>query len=155
MSVQTSYSRLMDPRIHGTLNDLNDNEIQSGAAEVAIPVGIAVANGTAEGQVVLASDADFLGIAIRDLRREGVINTGNLDYLVEENVSVLRSGRINLTCPTGCTVGDPVNFVDATGVIDAGAPVAGETAIGGATWETTTAAGEVGIVRLPDSVTIA
>lgn len=155
MAVQTSYDRLIDPRIHGTLNDLNNNEIQSGAAEVAVAVGVAVANGTAEGQVVLASDADFLGVAIRDLRREGVANTGSLNYLVDENVSVLRSGRINLACPTGCTFGDVVNYNDTTGIIDAGAAAGGETLIGGATWETTTAAGEVGIVRLPDSVTIA
>lgn len=155
MSAQTSYDRLLDPRIHGSLSDLNDNEVQSGDAEAAIAIGIAVTRGTNENQVVVAGDADFLGISIRDLSKEGVISTGVINYSIGDNVSVLRSGKINLTCPTGCTAGDPVNYNDTTGVIDAGAPAAGETAIGGATWETTTAAGEVGIVRLPDNVTIA
>jgi len=155
MSAQTSYDRLMDPRIHGSLNDLNDNEIQSGVAEEALPVGIAVKRGTdKESQLLKATATDFLGVAVRDLHREGVLNTGSLDYKVEENVSVLRSGRINLTCPSGCTAGDPVNYVDATGVIDAGAAAAGETQVGGAEWETTTAAGEVGIVRFKGEVTL-
>ena len=154
MSVQLSYSRDMDPRIHGSLNDLNNNEVQSGAAEAAIAVGVAVKNGTAEGQVLTATATDFIGVAIRDISREGVLNTGSLDYIAEENVSVLRSGRINLTCPAGCSVGDLVNYVDATGVIDAGAAAAGETQIGGATWETTTAAGEVGIVRFKGDLTL-
>ena len=155
MSAQTSYSRLQDERIHGSLADLNNNEIQSGAAEVAIAVGVAVSKGTAAGQVKLAANADFLGIAIRDTSREGVINTGSLAYKIGENVSVLRSGKISLTCPSGCAVGDLANYVDATGVIDAGAAGAGETDIGGATWETTTVAGGVGILRLPNLPTIA
>jgi hypothetical protein len=156
MSVQTTYTRLTDARMHGSLSDLNENEIQSAAAEVAIPVGVAVTRGTdPENQVILAADADFLGIAIRDLSREGVINTGLLDYKIGEMVSVLRSGRINLTCATGCTAGDAANYNDTTGVIDSGAAGAGETDIGGAVWETTTAAGEVGVLRLPDTVTIA
>lgn len=155
MSAQTSYTRIQDERIHGSLSGFNDNEIESGNAEVAIAVGIAVTRGSATGQVIIAADADFLGVAIRDLSKEGAANTAVLDYSIEDNVSLLRSGRISLTCPTGCTAGDPVNYVDATGVIDAGAAAGGETAIGGATWETTTAAGEVGIIRLPSNVTIA
>jgi len=154
MPAQTSYSRLHDARVHGSLNDMNDNEIQSGSAEVAIPIGIAVARGTADDQVVLASAVDFLGVAIRDLSLEGLITTQVISYKIGDIVSVLRSGRINLACPTGCTAGDPVNFVDATGVIDAGTAVAGETQVGGATWETTTAAGDVGIVRFKGEVTL-
>ena len=155
MSAQLSYTQTQDAAIHGSLSGLNDNEIESGVAEVAIAVGVAVTRGTAAGQVILAADADFLGLAIRDLSREGVINTGVIDYAIEDNVSVLRSGRISLTCVSGCTIGDVVNYNDTTGIVDAGAAAGGETAIGGATWETTTAAGEVGIVRLPSNVTIA
>ena len=155
MSAQNSYTQTQDARIHGSLSGLNDNEIESGAAEVAIAVGIAVTRGTNERQVIIAADADFLGLAIRDLSREGVINTAVIDYAIEDNVSVLRSGRISLTCVSGCSAGDLVNYNDTTGIVDAGAATAGETLIGGATWETTTAVGEVGIVRIPSNVTIA
>ena len=109
MTAQTSYSRTIDPRIHGSLNDLNENEVSSGVAEEALPVGIAVKRGTdKEKQILKATATAFIGVAIRDLHREGVINTGVLDYIIGENVSVLRTGRINLVCPTGCTAGDPV-----------------------------------------------
>ncbi len=155
MSAQIAYTRIQDERIHGSLSGLNDNEIESGNAEVAIAVGIAVTRGTLESQVIIAADADFLGVAIRDLSREGAVNTAVLDYAIEDNVSVLRSGRISLTCVTGCSAGDLVKYNDTTGVIDSGAAGGGETLIGGATWETTTAAGEVGIVRFPSNVTIA
>jgi hypothetical protein len=149
MSAQTSYNRLIDPRIHGSLNDLNNTDVTSGAAEAAIAVGVAVKRGSAEGQVLTADGTTgYIGVAVRDLHREGVINTGSLDYLVNENVSVLRAGYINLTCPSGCTAGDTVKFVNASGIIDSGAAAAGETQIDEATWETTTAAGQVGIVRL-------
>ena len=155
MSAQLTYSRNTDSRIHGSLNDLNDNEIQSGVAEAALPVGIAVKRGTdKEAELLLATATNFLGVAIRDLHREGAINTGSLNYAIGENVSVLRSGRINLTCAAGCTAGDPVNYVDATGVIDAGVAGVGETQIGGAEWETTTVAGQVGIVRFKGEVTL-
>ena len=155
MSAQLTYERLMDPRIHGALNDLNNAEVSSGVAEEALPVGIAVKRGTdKEKQLLKATATDFIGVAIRDLHREGVINTNSLDYKVEENVSVLRRGRINLTCAAGCTAGDPVKYADATGVLDAGTAGVGETQIGGATWETTTAAGEVGIVRFEGEVTL-
>ena len=132
MSAQTSYTRIQDERIHGSLSGFNDNEIESGNAEVAIAVGIAVTRGTNERQVIIAADADFLGLAIRDLSKEGAANTAVIDYSIEDNVSVLRSGRISLTCVSGCTAGDVVNYNDTTGIVDAGAPVAGETAIGGA-----------------------
>lgn len=155
MSAQDTYEIELDRRIHGSLNDLNDNELQSGNAEAVIAIGIAVARGTLANQVVVAGDADFLGISIRDLSKEGQIDDQTINYEIGDNVSVLRSGRINITCPAGCTAGDPVKYTDADGVLDAGAPAAGETAIGGATWETTTSAGGVGIVRLPDNVTIA
>ena len=155
MSVQTSYVRIQDAAIHGSLSGLNDNEIESGVAEEAIAVGIAVTRGASAGQLAIAGDADFLGLAIRDLSREGASGTGSLDYADKDNVSVLRSGRISLTCVSGCTAGDVVNYNDTTGIVDAGSAGAGETLIGGATWETTSAVGEVGIVRLPSNVTIA
>ncbi len=155
MSAQTTYQRDIDARIHGSLNDLNDNELQSNNAEAAIAIGIAVSRGTNEDDVVPAVDAEFIGISIRDLSQEAIIITDVIPYVADDNVSVLRSGRINLTCPTGCTAGDLVLFADGTGVIDSGTAGAGATQIGGATWETTTAAGEVGIVRVPSTVTIA
>ena len=155
MSAQTSYTRIQDAAIHGSLSGLNDNEIESGVATETISVGIAVTRGTNAGQVDVAGDADFLGLAIRDLSREGASGTGSLAYADEDNVSVLRSGRIFLTCVSGCTAGDVVNYNDTTGIVDAGAAGGGETLIGGATWETTTAVGEVGTVRLPSNVTIA
>lgn len=150
MSAQTSYAINQPVAYAGLIYDQNPREIVSKLAESVIAFGIAVGRGTdADRQVTAGLGAAYQGISVRALDREGAINTGAIDYKVGEAVAVMRTGYIWAVCPAGCVPGDVVKFTNATGVIDAGAPGAGETAISGATWETTTSAGQIGLIRLP------
>lgn len=151
MSAQTSYEINQDALYAGQIVELGPRDVVSRSVETAAGAafGLAVSPGTdAARQIVIGGDATFIGVTVRELTREGAANTGAVSYAEKETAAVMRWGYIAVVCPSGCSVGDPVNYVDATGVIDSGAAEAGETLIVGATWETVTAAGEVGIVRL-------
>jgi len=151
MAVQTAYTINQDALYAGMIVDLGPRDIVSRSVETAAGAafGIAVSPGTdAERQIVIGGDDTFIGITVRELSREGAANTGAIQYNETETAAVMRWGQIAVVCPTGCIVGDPANYVDATGVIDSGAAGAGETDIAGATWQTVTAAGEIGILRL-------
>jgi hypothetical protein len=157
MSVQTSYEQNISNALPGQIADVHPHETVSRAAEGAVAFGYGVERGTdadKQCEVGASTAAKFLGIAVRDLGREGVIFTGDLTgYADEETVAVMREGYIYCTIPTGGSPGDPINVHDTTGVIDAGAPASGEHALTGATLEATTAAGAVGLVRL-DGLTL-
>lgn len=100
--------------------------------------------------VVAAGGAtDPLGVAVRDLGREGAPNTAAISYEVSDQLPVMRGGYIYLTIPSGGSHGDRIKYTTATGVIDAGAPAVGETGIDGARLEVDTAAGGVGLVWIP------
>ena len=148
MTAQTAYSISIGNATPGLLADINDNEIDSFLAEEIIPFGVVVQRGTSDKQVLLGGDALGIGISVRDLAREGAPSTGAVAYADEEAVGVLRRGKIFVTIPSGGSAGDPINYVDATGVIDAGAPIAGETAIAGATLEEDVVAGAIGAIRV-------
>jgi len=151
MSAQTSYSLGIRAALAGMIYALHPDTINSYACETeaGIPFGVAVARGTdPEKQVVLAGSADFLGISIRSLEREGVANTGAIKYSQNETVGVMEEGYIYAVCPSGCSPEDPVKYTDGTGVLDSGAAGVGETSVDGAVWVSTTVAGEVGIINL-------
>jgi len=153
MSVQTTYSIYTGARVHGSLSDLRDNEVESYLAEGAVAFGVAVSRGTADNQVEVGGDGTGIGVAIRDLGREGVLRTGALTgYADTEAVSVLRRGAINLTIPSGGSAGDPLLYDDTTGVIDAGSASTGETQIVGAELLETVSAGAVGACRLSGQI---
>lgn len=150
MAAQTSYSRLTNTGFPGLLVDLNPKDIVSRSVETpaGIPFGVVVSRGTdRERQIVLGGTAP-LGVSLRVLSQEGAANTGAVQWDVTDTAAVLREGYVFVVCPAGCTAGDAVKFTTATGVLDSGAAGAGEQALVGATWETTTAAGGVAVLRL-------
>lgn len=150
MSAQTSYEINQPVAYAGQVYANHAHEIISLLAEGVIAFGVAVGRGTdAARQAVAGLGTGYQGVAIRSLEREGAINTGDITYKDKEAVGVMKTGWIWAVCPAGCTPGQAVKFTDASGVLDQGAPGAGETAISGATWETTTAAGQIGLIRLP------
>jgi len=152
MAAQLSYDLSTPVAYPGLIYAQFPSDVQSFSVETVagIPFGVAVSRGTdEERQIILGGNALLLGISIRSLDREGAANTGAIQYNVTETAGVMRSGHIYVVCPTGCMPTVPVKYVIATGVIDSGAPAAGELAIPNATWETHTAAGQIGIVRLP------
>lgn len=151
MAAQISYELSIPVAYPGLIYAQFPSEIQSFLVETVagIPFGVAVSRGTdAEEQIVIGGSV-FVGITIRSLDREGAANTGDIQYNVTEAAGVMRAGYIYVTCPTGCVPTDVVKYNTTTGVIDSGAPGGGELAIANATWETNTAAGQIGVIRLP------
>lgn len=157
MTAQTSYDINQPVAIEGMLFAQHPHDIDSRAVEGAsgIDFGVAVSRGTDKEKQVVAGGTDFLGITVRSLEREGAANTGLVKYNENEAAAILRDGYIYAACPAGCTAGDAVKYVNATGVLDSGAAGAGETQLDGATWETTAAAGELAVIRLESSDTTA
>ncbi len=149
MAAQTSYAIKQGVAYAGMLYAQAPHQISSFSVETAagIDFGVAVSRGTDKERQVVLGGSDFVGITIRSLEREGG-NAGTVKYSQEETAGVLRDGYVYAVCPTGCTAGDDVKYTTATGVLDAGTAGAGEAQITGATWETTTAAGEIGVIRL-------
>ena len=150
MSAQTSYDINTKARIHGSLSDLRDNEIVSRLAEGGdIGFGLVVTLGTdKEKQAVIGGAAPY-GITVRDLSLQyDQVGQTELKYVDEDPMSLIRRGAINLACAEGCTPDSAVKYNTTTGVIGAGAPGGGEAALAGCKWDSVTAAGEVGVLRL-------
>jgi len=157
MSAQLSYDIRQGKAYAGLIFAQAPHDIVSRAVETAggIAFGVAVTRGTdADKQIVPAASADFLGITIRSLEKEGG-TAGAIQWNAKETAGVMRSGYIWAVCPTGCVPGDAVNYADGTGVLDSGAAGAGSTSLNGATWETTAAAGELAVIRLNTSAVTA
>lgn len=157
MSAQTSYSINTPTAYAGMVYAQAPSDVVSRSVETVagIDFGVAVSRGTNKDKQVTLGGTDYLGVTVRSLEREGVMNTGAIKYSEKESASVLRLGYIYAVCPAGCVPGDAVKYTNATGVLDAGAAAAGETQLDGAKWESTTTAGGIGIVRIESSATTA
>lgn len=157
MSAQTSYSLKQAVAYAGTIYAQAQKDIVSRSVETAagIGFGVAVSRGTDKEQQIVIGGTDFLGITIRDLSKEGAANTGDIKWNQKETAGVMRNGYIWAVCPTGCNPGDAVKYVNATGVLDAGAAGAGETQLDGAQWESTASAGALAVIRIETSATTA
>ncbi len=148
MSAQTSYSRKIANATPGLLADLNNAQVISRQAEGgAIPFGAVVSRGTTDTQAVIGG-AVPLGITVRDLAREGAVNTGAVDYSELDAMAIMQDGYIYATIPSGGADGAPIKYNITTGVLDAGAPVAGENSLDGAQLMGTVVAGGIGVIRL-------
>lgn len=157
MSAQTSYSLRQPKAYAGLIYAQAPHDIVSRKVETAagIGFGVAVSRGTDKENQIVVGGTDFLGITIRSLDKEGAANTGAILWNQKESAGVVRNGYIWAVCPAGCTAGAAVKYVNATGVLNAGAAGAGETNLVGAKWETTAAAGELAVIRIETSATTA
>jgi hypothetical protein len=152
MSAQISYSINQPVAYAGLVYAQAPSDIISRSVETVagIPFGVVVSRGTdADTQALLGGAlVDFLGITIRSLDREGAANTGDVQYSETETAGIMRYGYVWALCPTGCVPGDTVNYTIATGVLDSGTAAGGEAQVAGAQWDTTSAAGELGVIRI-------
>lgn len=98
----------------------------------AVPFGLAVGAGTADGSVTLGG-AGYIGITLADKAQTAD------EYPVGVMAGVIRKGTVWVTAGAAVTPADTVYFVPATGVITNVAT--GNTAIPGAKFETTAASG--------------
>lgn len=152
MSAQTSYAIKQAIAYAGQIVNLAPRDVISRDVETVAGVGfgVVVSRGTdKDRQAILGGTTGILGITVRSLDREGVINTGAIKYSENETAAIMRDGYIWAICPTGCVPGDAVNFVEATGVLDSGAPAGtGETGLDDCFWDSTAAAGALAILRV-------
>lgn len=153
MSAQTSYAINTNDFYAGMIVDLSPKDVVSRSVETSagIDFGVAVSRGTDKDRQVVVGGSDYLGVTVRSLDREGAMNTGAIKYDQNETAAIMRDGYIAAVCPSGCTPGAAVFFNDTTGVLDAGTAGVGETQLNGSSWETTTSAGEIGVIRLNDA----
>lgn len=157
MSAQTSYDINQGKALAGLIYALAPHNIISRSVETTtgIEFARAVSRGTdADNQTVVGGNS-FLGITIRSLENEGAAETGALKLEQNQTAGIMVEGYVWAVCPTGCVPGDAVNYNTTTGVLDSGAPVAGENSLDDASWETTAAAGELAVIRITGRSTTA
>lgn len=158
----TTYGgRLLDVGYAGEVVDSNavESESKVNSAATAIDFGYIVVRSSADDTCKLpAADADdILGFSIRHATKPADSN-GDVKYAQYESVPILREGRIYVLALENATRGDTVISVTASpgraGSTTGGAAGAGRVALDGsngnakATWETTTTAGNIGVVRV-------
>ena len=153
--LSTYGGRLRDLGYAGQIVDTNPATIESkiNEAATAIDFGVAVARGAAD-DTCKAPTADgdkLIGISVRHAIRPAD-SSNNVTYAQKDAVPVLRDGFVYATAYENATRGDGVISVTAQngklGSTTGGAAGAGRVAVPGATWETTTTAGSIGIVRI-------
>ena len=112
--MQTSYSIDMAAATDGLLYDIGFNDIVSGIAQGAMVPGVFVTKGTTDkGVKVPAAAAEVTnpllarGFVVRDLAKE-VDASGELSYVAEDVVSVIKKGRIWVKCEDAFNQSDAV-----------------------------------------------
>lgn len=145
----------LDAGYIGQVVDANPAVIESkrNNQSISIDFGNAVAESTTD-DTCRAPTADgqrILGIAVRHAVK--VANaSGNVLYDQNDMVPILKSGYIYASPTQNVTRGTGVLSLTASNGalsgVSAGAAGAGRIVVPGATWETTTTAGQVGIVRI-------
>lgn len=148
--VQTTYDAGIAVALPGLVADNNPERTISKKVETAaIPFGLAVSRGTADDQVVLGGDDNYVGIAKRVHDQENPVGSESSEYAVGDTIAVVQEGSIFLNVTTNGIDGAALKYIDATGVIASGVAGAGETAIsGGTVEETITSAPQVVLCRL-------
>lgn len=154
----TSYGgRLRDVGYAGQLVDLNPSVINSMVNDqaIAIDFGVAVARSSSDTSCKApTADTDkIIGISARmAIRLASTDGLNTVNYAQKDEVPVLREGFVYATAFENATRGDGAISVTAQngkiGSTTGGAAGVGRVAIPNATWETTTTAGNVGIIRI-------
>lgn len=152
----SSYGgRLRDLGYAGQIVDQNPSVVETKTNDqaAAIDFGVAVARSAADNTCKApAADADkIIGISVRHAIRPAD-SSNNVTYAQKDAVPILREGYIYAVAYENVVRGDGVISVTAqSGKLSgttAGAAGAGRVAVLNALWETTTTAGNIGIVRI-------
>lgn len=146
---------LHDPGLPGMIADLNVPVIESKTNDqtTGIDFGRAVARSAADDTCKApAADGDkIIGISVRYPIRPAN-SSGVLLYNQYDTVPILKEGYIWVLAAEAVTRGDQVLSLTAgggtLGGVTSGAAGTGRVAVPNATWETTTASGALGQVRI-------
>lgn len=152
----SSYGgRLRDLGYAGEIVDFNPAAIESKINDqaTAIDFGVAVARSAAD-DTCKAPTADgdkIIGISARHAIRPAD-SSNNVNYAQKDAVPILKEGYIYAVAYENATRGDGVISVTAQngklGSTTGGAAGAGRVVVPNALWETTTTAGNIGVVRI-------
>ena len=152
--LSTYGGKLLSIGYAGQAADFNDVESVTRINEnaTAIDFGRPVARGTDDrGCKPWTVDGDkLIGVSLRS----GVIvadASGNINYAQYKEVPVMKRGWIFAEAAENVVDGDPALVITASGKfggVSAGAAGAGRIAATGVTWETTTAAAAIGLLRV-------
>jgi len=149
--------RLKDVGYAGQIVDMNEAAIETRTNDLAgvIDYGNAVARSAADNTCKAPTvDGDVpIGIAVRHAIRPASADGNNtVNYAQRDAVPILRSGYVYVLAFENVVRGTQALSITAqNGRIASttgGAAGAGRVAIAGAIWETTTTAGQIGIVRI-------
>lgn len=155
MAVQTTYSVDHAALYKGQVQDSNDAAIFSDVAEGTILPGEACIEGASAGTVIKANaSATFRGVAVRVLDQEATA-AGVIQYDDEEEVALLRRGRVGVEVAETVVAGDPVFFIHTgagAGNFRNDADSGNADAITGAEFLTSTAIGGVATINIPSAV---
>jgi hypothetical protein len=150
-AIQTTYSERIRPLLVGQVVDMRLSSIISKTVEPAagMAFGTPAARGVdAEGIIVPTGAAVTIGILVRST---DLLPATPNTYAQYQSAQVLTRGRIAVLCSDsgGVVPGDPVYVVPTTGLFrndNTGSAIQ----IPGATWESVTANGAVGVIELRD-----
>lgn len=155
MTVQTTYSRDHAALYKGQVQDANDAAIFSDVSEGTILPGEACIEGASHGTVIKANaTGTFRGVAVRSLDMQANAS-GVIQYNDEQEVALLRRGRIGVEVAETVVAGDPVCFIHTgAGAGNFRNDVDGGNAdlIVGAEFITSTAIGGIATINIPSAV---
>ncbi|AAF84385.1 hypothetical protein XFUD_07180 [Xylella fastidiosa] len=155
IDLSTYGGRLLDLGVAGQVIDLNTSGLYNykNAGETPIDFGLFVARGPKDNTCCLpGSDAiSILGVSVRHVTMVAD-EAGQVRYAPHAMVPVLEIGRIWVICEDGCRPDDPVLIrIAGTGALGAArsAAIASETIpYPQARWDSTTAPGALGVIRI-------
>ena len=149
MSIQTTYDTSLAVAVDGLIVAGNDVETMIVETAAGIAPGKVVSRGTGDHGCVIGGDGTGVGVVGRDLSKEGAVTTNELTYAQYDDCPVVRDGYVWAPVSDIASRGSVLNYVDATGVIGAGAAGGGETDLTGWTLETDVASGgDLGLIRV-------
>lgn len=143
-TVQSSYVATMPAYTLGQVSrtGLQDTITRECEPAGGIGFGLAVVQGTADHQAKLGAAGVFIGITVKDI----TLDSSRSDkYAQYDSMAVLTKGVIAVTAGEDVVAGDVV-YRTSTGTLNKTS--SGNTLIANARWETTTASGAVGLLRL-------
>ena len=153
--IQNSYAAIHAAAFVGQRADFGLFDIQSKAAEVDVPFGLAIVRGSADDTCKLPTVAGQAFLGISEYTTAWAADSSDVHFYEKyREVNIVDFGRVHAICEDGCVPGDPVFFRHTTGTgtligsFRTDADTATADQIAGATWETTAAAGGLAIIQL-------
>lgn len=161
VAIQSTYSQYLTAALPGNFaTTTNLDDWVSKITDTVISFGFGVTRGAKDNSVKLpaATGFEFMGIVRRNLNVENSDNVETAASVAGKFSEIITNGYVFVICEDGCSPGDDVYLRHTVnGALDPGgfrtdADTANADQITSATWETTTAAGEVGIIKLRQGV---